>query len=417
MEYIVSLFNPRKIYFLEFIILMAFMTSLTALSTNAMMPALPQIGDYLSVSDANDQQLIVSILFLGMAVGMMFYGPLSDSVGRKPPIYAGVLIFGAGCLVSLSANDLTVMLVGRFIQGVGLAAFRSICLAMVRDQYKGDVMSRVMSFIMGIYIFVPAIAPTVGQAIVYFSNWKMIFVLFLSLAAIVLFWFFIRQPETLTQDRKKPFTFKGLGHGITEIFTHPVALGYTIASGFILTPFLAYISTSQQVFQQQYELAELYPLFFAILSLSVGLASFLNAKLVIKYGMLTMALSSVKLMIAVSIIMAGISYFLAGHPPLWLLMSYFSITLFCVGILFGNLNALAMEPLGHIAGLGAAVVGSLSNFISIPFAIVIGKAYNNAVTPIILGFAVFASLTLFVIYLVRRWQSSESFVATEEAKV
>ncbi|WP_196160744.1 multidrug effflux MFS transporter [Reinekea sp. G2M2-21] len=402
--------KPKKIAFLEFVTLMALMTSLTALSTNAMLPALPAIGNYLSVANANDLQLIVSFLFLGMAVGMIFYGPLSDSVGRKPPIYAGISIYIVGCLISLLATDLDLMLVGRFVQGFGLAAFRTLCLAMVRDQYKGDVMSRVMSFIMGVYIFVPAIAPTIGQAIVHFIDWHVVFLFFVALSLTVLIWITLRQPETLAKENKKPLTFATLASGLKDILTNPVALGYTIASGFVLSPFLAYMSTSQQVFQELYGLGPLYPAVFAVLSLSVGLASFLNAKLVMKFGMLRMALASVTVMVVVAAVVLWIAYFINGLVPFWLTMLYFPITLFCVGILFGNLNSLAMQPLGHIAGLGAAFVGSISNFISIPFAIIIGKAYANNVTPIVGGFLVFGLLTLGIIIWVNRW--SQSSVAT-----
>lgn len=390
-----------SIGFNEFIALMALMMSLVALSIDAMLPALPEIGMQLKVVDANNNQLIVSSVFLGLAIGQLFYGPISDSFGRKIPVYIGLVLFTLGCLISLNAHNLEVMLVGRFLQGLGVAATRTISMAIVRDQFGGDEMARVMSFIMAVFIIVPAIAPAVGQGILLIANWQMIFVLFIVLSVITLLWFGWRQPETLVLEKRRAFTFSLFKTGLKEVVTHPVAMGYTIAAGFIFTPFIAYLSTSQQVFQEQYQLGELYPLFFAVLALAIGLASFLNGRLVTRYGMIAMATKAIRVMSIVSIGMMGLAYIWNGHPPFWLLMVYFAITLFCVGIMFGNMNALAMEPLGHIAGLGAAVIGSLSSLIAIPFAVFIGKSYNGTITPLIMGFALFSVLAMLTIRWVR----------------
>jgi DHA1 family bicyclomycin/chloramphenicol resistance-like MFS transporter len=156
-----------KLRFGEFVVLMALMTSLVALSIDAMLPALPQIGADLGVQRSNDNQLVVSLLFLGLGVGQLIYGPLSDSTGRKPAIYGGFGLFMVGCLLALFASNFPMMLAGRVLQGVGVAGPRIVGIALVRDQYGGRAMAQVMSFVMSVFILVPVVAPALGQAILW----------------------------------------------------------------------------------------------------------------------------------------------------------------------------------------------------------------------------------------------------------
>ena len=192
--------------FVEFVIIISLMMSLTALSIDAMLPALPQIGSDLAVQNTNNRQLVVSVLFLGMALGQLFFGPLSDKTGRKPPIFAGYAIYIAGALLSVFAANFPVMIVGRLLQGFGISAPRAVTLALVRDLYEGPAMARVMSFVMTIFILIPMIAPTLGQAILLFSGWRSIFGGFVLMALLSLLWFGLRIPETLAPEHRAPFT-------------------------------------------------------------------------------------------------------------------------------------------------------------------------------------------------------------------
>jgi DHA1 family bicyclomycin/chloramphenicol resistance-like MFS transporter len=368
----------------EFVALMALTISLVALSIDAVLPALPAIGRDLGVQRANDNQLVVSLLFLGMAVGQVVYGPLSDRTGRKPAIYAGFGLFVTGCLLCLLATSFPMMLVGRVLQGAGAAGPRIVTIALIRDQYEGRAMARVMSFVMAVFILVPVIAPTLGQAILIVAHWRA----YLALALIASIWLALRQPETLAPNRRIPFTLARIGLAVREIFSNRMALGYIIAIGLIFGAFLGYLSTAQQMFQVQYGLGRQFPLYFATLALALGGASLLNARLVMRYGMRPLSLGAALTIGGLSIVFWTIAYTLAGQPPLWALMIYFLMSFFCVGLLFGNLNALAMEPLGHIAGVGAAVVGSLSTFISLPLGTLIGQSYNGTVLPLVGGFAI-----------------------------
>ncbi len=385
--------------FVEFVIIVSMMISLTALSIDAMLPALPQIGSELGVTNPNDRQLVIAIIFLGSALGQLFFGPLSDKTGRKPAIYAGYSLFITGSLVSVFSINFPMMLLGRILQGLGLSAPQAVTMALVRDQFEGRKMARVMSFSMTVFILVPMIAPTIGQGILSIAGWRSIFSSFLLFALITLIWFALRIPETLAPENRAPFSLKRILGSIREILKIRPALGYALAAGLIHGIFLGYLNSSQQIFQEQYALGELFPIYFATISLSLGMASFLNARLVMRFGMLKLVRWALGIVFGLAVIFLGISIVLAGQPPLWILTAYLMASFFCTGILFGNINALAMQPLGRLAGIGAAVVGSLSTLISMLLGTLIGHSYDGTALPLVVGITILAGISNFVI----RW--------------
>jgi MFS transporter, DHA1 family, multidrug resistance protein len=391
--------SKSNIGFGEFVALMAMMMSLTALAIDAMLPALTIIGVDLGVSIPNDNQLIISTLFLGLAIGQLFYGPLSDNIGRKPAVYIGFVFFGIGCILSLFSNNLTLMLIGRCFQGIGLAGPRVVSVALIRDLYKGERMAQVMSFVMAVFIAVPAIAPALGQGVLNIADWRMIFVLLLVLGVVTFIWFSQRQQETLIKENRIPFTFSNLKNALKEVCTIRATIFYTLAAGFISSAFVGFLNSSQQIFQIQFGLADQFPIYFAIIALSVGAASFVNGKLVIRFGMRKMVTVGVVSIVIISILFYGIINTVLMEPSLLAFMIYLCSTVFFIGILFGNLNSMAMEPLGHIAGIGAAIVGSVSTFISVPFGTFIGMQYDGTVKPLVIGFLVFGVLTACSIFL------------------
>jgi DHA1 family bicyclomycin/chloramphenicol resistance-like MFS transporter len=387
----------------EFVVLVSLMMSLTALSIDAMLPALAQIGTDLQVANANDRQLVLSMIFLGLSLGQLIFGPLSDKTGRKPAIYAGYAFYIGGAILSALAVSFPMMLIGRFLQGAGASAPRAVILALVRDRYEGRAMARVMSFTMTVFILVPMIAPSLGQAILLFSGWRSIFISFVVMALITLIWFAIRMPETLAPENRAPFSLRRIVDATLEIIKIRTALGYTISAGLISGAFIGYLNSSQQIFQEQYALGEFFPLIFAIISLSVGVASFLNTRLVMRFGMRFLVWWSLIIIFGLSLAALGFSMLTAGQPALWVLMGYILITFFFIGILFGNQNSLAMEPLGHLAGIGAAIVGSLSTLISMLLGTWIGQSYNGTVLPLIIGLVALSGISLFVV----RWAHSK----------
>ena len=394
--------HESKPRFVEFVALMAMLMSLVALSIDAMLPALGEIGRDLGVERDNDVQLIVSLIFLGIAVGQLAYGPLSDSIGRKPALLAGLGLYMVGCLLSLFSQSFSVMLAGRLMQGLGVAGPRIVAVALIRDQYEGRRMARVMSFVMAIFVIVPIVAPALGQGILLIASWRAIFGVFLAMAVAVSFWFTTRQPETLPLERRIPLAPARVVSGFREVLTNRTALGYTITAGLVFGSFIGYLSTAQQIFQVQYGLGKLFPLYFALLSIALGAASLVNARLVMRYGMKPLSRWALTVMGLLSMGFFVVSYLAAGHPPLWALVAYLLVVFFCEGILYGNMNALAMEPLGHIAGVGAAVVGALSLLISIAGGTLIGQAYSGTILPLVAGFGALG----FAALVTMRWTES-----------
>jgi DHA1 family bicyclomycin/chloramphenicol resistance-like MFS transporter len=377
----------------EFVALMATFMSLVALSIDAMLPALGEIGRELGAEHPN---LVVSVMFLGMAAGQLLYGPLSDSVGRKPALLAGLALYAAGCVVSLFSQSFPVMLGGRLVQGLGAAGPRIVSITLIRDRYEGRRMARVMSFAMAVFIAVPMVAPALGQAILLVASWRAIFVAFLSIAAVTSVWFTLRQGETLPPARRIPFTLSRVVGGLREVLATRTAVGYAITAGLVLGASVGYLSTAQQVFQEQYGLGRLFPLYFALLAAALGTASLLNAHLVMRFGMRTLARGALLAVAGLSVTFFPIAYASSGHPPLWSLVAYLFGAFLFQGTLFGNLTALAMKPLGHLAGMGAAVVGALSTLISALGGIAIGRATHGTVLPIVAGFGGLALAALAV---------------------
>ena len=383
----------------EFVALVALLSSLMALAIDAMLPALPVIGHDLGVSNPNTPQLIISTVFLGMLIGQVLFGPLSDSVGRKPLIYWGLGLFMLGSLVSMFSQSFGMMLFGRVLQGIGVAAPRVVTMALVRDCYSGREMAQIMSFTMIVFIMVPAIAPSLGQGILWVADWRMIFGSFIFLSAPMLIWFWLRMPETWPPEKRRAFTWQEQWTATKIVCSNRLVMGYSIVTGLVFAAFLGYLNSVQQILQEQYGLGEQFPLYFAALALSIGGASIVNAKLVMKLGMRLLSAHALQIVSALSAVFLVIVLLQQGQPPLWLFMLYCLIAFFSVGLLFGNLNALAMETIGDYAGIGASIIGVLSSAVAIPLGVVIGQAYNNTVIPIVLGFLILTVLALFL----QRW--------------
>ena len=394
--------DQKQPEFAEFVVLTAFIISLVALSIDAMLPALPDIAVELKFDNLNDSHFIISMLFVGMGFGQLIFGPLSDTTGRKPAIIGGIVIFAFGSAMAYFADSMSDMMTGRFLQGLGAAGPRIVSVALVRDRFQGRQMARVMSFVMTIFILVPVFAPALGQLILNISHWRSIFAMFLLMSLSILIWFGIRQPETLAPQNRIRFSLNQIIRDTRIIVAIPVTSGYTLTMGFLFGAFLGYLSSAQQIFQTQYQLGQLFAVYFGVLAASIGVAALLNAKLVMRYGMRRLCFIAMFAIALISTPFLGLVMVYGGHPPLALLMAYLVTVFFFLGILFGNLNALSMEPLGHIAGLGSALVGSVSTLISVVLGVVIAGAYDGTVLPLVSGMAVLSIVCLITMYLTER---------------
>ena len=385
---------------IEFIAIMASLMAIVALSIDALLPALPDIATDFGITDASKNQLLVTMIFLGLGFGQLIFGPLSDSFGRKPIIYIGFILFVIASILCVTTGSFEWMLLGRVVQGVGLAAPRTISIAMVRDSYHGDYMAKVMSFVVMIFILVPVIAPTLGQFLITFYNWHSIFYVNLIFGIIVMFWFWKRQPETHLKAKRTKLTPQLFNEGAKEFFRHKDAVIYTIISGLITGSFMVYLSTSQQIFEYQYNLAELFPYIFASLAISVGFSTFINSTLVLRFGMRRIAFTAAVCYCIISILYVLI--FSSGiNPDLFVLVIFFALQFTAIGFLFGNLRSLAMEPIGHIAGVGAALNGFFSTIMAVPIAGFIGGFVTESVLPLFIGFSICGCLSVLLFLVVK----------------
>lgn len=378
--------------FKEFVALMALCMSLVALAIDAMLPALSVIAVDLAVAEGNDRQLVLSLLFFGLAIGQLFYGALSDSLGRRGPIFFGCSIFVIGSVLAAIADSYLLLLIGRFLQGLGAAAPRILTIAIIRDHCAGREMARVMSLVLTVFILVPIIAPGIGQIILILSGWREIFVALVMLCVAVMIWFYYRQPETLAIAARREFRLSLIWQATLEICGNRAALLYTIVGGMVFGAFIGFLNSCQQILQELYALDAKFPLYFAALALTIGIASLVNAKLVVKLGMRYLCKQALISIVIVSAAFLLVCFSLT--PSLWMVMTYLIVVFFATGILFGNLNSLAMQPLGHIAGMASSFIGSVTTFISLLLGYVIGVLYNATVIPMVSGFAILSLLSL-----------------------
>ncbi len=404
-NYFCAMFRKRLPQ-LEFVLLMASLMSIVALGIDAILPALDVIGSAVGSTDPVKNQQIIIMIFLGLGIGPLIFGPISDSWGRKPTVIISFLFFIMASLICLYAQNMTVLLLGRVFQGIALSAPRTISIAMVRDVYSGNFMARIMSFITSIFIFIPIIAPTLGKWILDGYNWQAIFYFQLVFAIIICFWFWRRQPETLAEENRITFSSHLFKDGMIELLKYKRTMGFTVISGLITGSFLVYLSTAQQVFEDQYGLKEEFPYIFAGLALSIGLATFLNGTLVLKFGMEKLITVSLWGYLGISLLYLVI-YYNAGNPPVSYLFLFFALQFFAVAFLFGNLRAIAMEPIGHIAGIGAAITGFISTLMSVPISTYIGGFVKDSAMPLFIGFSICALLAMAILYYLKIWVKEE----------
>jgi DHA1 family bicyclomycin/chloramphenicol resistance-like MFS transporter len=379
--------TARQSTTVEFIVLAALLNAMVAMSIDTMLPAIGRIATDLGAAHANDRQLIITIFFAGMMAGTLVYGPLSDATGRKPAIFAGLAFYAMGALLCLFSHDFTTMLVGRTLQGFGASGPRTVSIAMVRDGNSGAAMARVMSFVMSVFMLVPIMAPSIGQAVLLVASWRAIFAGFLVMALVSTLWLAYRQRETLPPERRSRLALGALFRDSATFFRHPVSLGYTLAVGCIFGSFICYLGISQQVFAEQYDQGAYFGVWFGVFAVAIAFAMILNGRMVVGFGMRRLSKWAVRAAIVLSFSFLGISLAFGGHPPLALLGLWLFATFFCCGILFANFNALALEPMGDIAGLAAALSSALSTGIAEVTGSWFGRLYDATVIPLIAAYA------------------------------
>lgn len=370
----------------EFVCMMGLMFATIAFSIDAMLPALPDIVDSLTPDDPNRAQLIITSFLLGMGLGTMLAGPLSDALGRKTVIVIGAGLYMAGALMAYFAQSLEWILLARVLQGLGAAGPRVVSLAMARDLFVGRAMAQIVSYAMLVFTIVPAIAPLLGAWIIMGFGWRAIFLAFLAFSVISVGWLSLRQPETLAPADRRPLQIAPLWAGLRETLAHRQMQFSIIAQTCIFGGLFGSLSSIHQIFDYTYGLRESFPLWFSLIALLSAPTGPINGKMVIHTGMrplirVTMlAQAGLSLTLALAFLSGALGGAEFGVYVFW------NVTLFATaGFTIGNLNALALEPLGHIAGMASSVMGAISTIGGALAGAVIGQMFNGTPVPLFFG--------------------------------
>ncbi|HHB81072.1 MAG TPA: MFS transporter [Aliiroseovarius sp.] len=387
----------------EFIALMAMMSALVAFSIDAMLPALPAIATELSPLAVNQAQLVLGAFILGLGLGTMLSGPLSDSLGRRHVLISGVAIYLVGALWAAQATSLNALLAARLLQGLGASGPRVVTMAIARDLYKGAQMARIMSYVMIVFALVPAIAPLLGQTITGLWGWRSVFLAFMVFAALMASWFGLRQPETLPPESRRPLSAAKLLAALKEVFATPTSrlsiLVLTLASAMLFST----LTSVQQIFDMTYGRAQVFPLYFGAIAILASSSGFLNARLVERLGMRAMVRAMMTAQVGLSTAMILTSFVVSNQTLSFAIYLIWVFSLFFqAGLTFGNLNALALEPLGHIAGLASSVITSLQTIGAVLIAAPLGLAFDGTARPLALGVLVMASLAFWLTGRIKR---------------
>ncbi|MEM0949480.1 MAG: multidrug effflux MFS transporter [Pseudomonadota bacterium] len=371
----------------EFVALMAMLFATIAFSIDAMLPALPEIADDLTPAAPNRAQLIITSFVLGMGIGTLLTGPLSDAYGRKPVIIWGAVLYCIGAALAWRAQSLELVLAARVLQGIGAAGPRVVALAIIRDLYEGRRMAQLMSFVMMVFTLVPAMAPALGHLIIVGLGWRAIFASFILFSVISTFWLALRQPETLAPERRRAFRSGVLWQGIVEVVTHRQVMLVILALCFTFGALFGVLSSTQPVFDQTFGEAERFHWWFMLIALIAATGSILNARIVVALGMRRVAGFAYLAQCGLSVVMVA-ACLVAPWTETWVFVLYVGWTasvFFMVGLTVGNLNALAMVPMGHIAGMAASIIGSLATVLGVAIAVPMGQAFDGTPLPTAVG--------------------------------
>jgi MFS transporter, DHA1 family, multidrug resistance protein len=376
----------------EFIALAAALMSLNALAIDIMLPGLQQIGASLGVGDENARQYVITAYIVGFGAAQLIFGPLSDRFGRRAPLLLGLGIYVVAAFAAAFAPNFAVLLALRLIQGVGAAATRVIAVSAVRDSFGGRQMAEVMSLVFMVFMVIPVVAPGMGQLIMLFAEWHMIFVLMGLMALAITLWAGFRLPETLRTENRRPFTVASIAQGFGIVVTNRMSFWYTASTTVIFGALFGFINSAQQIYVGIYGVGAWFPVLFAAVAGLMAVASFLNARLVGRFGMRRLSHGALLGFLAVTTL--GFVLSLLGPLPLWLYMAIYSVAMFQFAWIGSNFNAMAMEPLGHVAGIASSIQGFVTTLGGGIIGAIIGQAFDGTIVPFAAGYCLAAVIAL-----------------------
>ena len=381
--------------FFEFVVTIAIMTASIAMAIDSMLPALPNIGHSLGVTSNNDAQLVIGVFFLGFGASQIIFGSLSDAFGRRNILLGGLACYVVGMFAAAATGSFEMLLIMRFVQGIGGAAVRITTMAIVRDCFGGREMARVMSYVMIVFMIVPIVAPSVGQLIITYAHWNWIFILLGIVATILFVWALLRLKESLPPEERIPLSVGAVADGFKTVLTNRITCGYMIGLTMFTGVISAYVISVQQVFGEVYGLGDWLPIAFAATAGGIAVANFLNGMLVRTFGMRRISHAAMLLFTIVSAV--GFVAALGGTPSFAFSYALFSILLMMFAVIATNFTAISLEPMGNLAGTATAVTGFVSTTFGALLGGGVGQVFNGTVQPLFGGFALFGAVTVVMV--------------------
>ena len=389
--------------FTEFVAIIALMMAVTAISIDNLLPAFPAIEAQFSVPDPNRLQWLIYVYMIGFGFAQIVYGPVSDTLGRRPVLLASLAVYVLGCGLAMVAPSFGWLLAARIIQGIGAAGGRVLSVAIVRDRFAGREMASVMSLTMMVFLIVPMIAPALGGLMLALGSWIYVFVSMLVLAFWLIAWFSWRMPETLHPDYRRPLSLAATWDAVRTTLRTRIAIGYGTALGLLTGCIMGYVGSAQQVFDTGlYHLGPLFPLAFGLVAGAMGAATLINARIVRRLGMRALSHTGIVAFTLVALAQVGAGLAYHGHPPLILFLSILAANQFLMSFALSNFNTLALEPLGAIAGTASSFLGFYTTMLGAFSGFVIGQSFDGTVLPVGIGYATLGGLALLVVLWTER---------------
>ena len=384
-------------YFYEFVGFIAACMALNALSIDIMLPALPDLTADFGLQDPNRSQAVIAVYLVGMGLSQLFYGPLSDRFGRRPVLIGGLALFSLAGLLSAFTQGFPMLLVARFVQGVGAGAPRVVAFSLARDSYSGPQLGRVLSLAVMLFMAAPILAPSLGQLILLVAPWRWVFGALVLGGGILLAWTLLRLEETLPVERRRSISPAAVLDSFRITITTRAAVGYTLALGLVMGSQMGFVISAQRIFMDIFDTGGSFTLLFALVALAMSVAAFTNSRLVLRFGMRHLVVVGLGALILLNT--AHLALVWLGTESLTVFMLMQSGSMFIFGFLGANLNTLAIEPLGHVAGTGSSTIGFFTTVCGALLGFGIGQLFDGTVVPLTLAYVVLGLTALTVVVL------------------
>lgn len=386
--------------FKQFVAFIAAVMATNALAIDAMLPALPEIADSFGLPDVLQTQWVLTAYLLGFGAAQIVYGTLSDRYGRKPVLLFGLSLYVLAAVGTYFAPTFGLMIAARIVQGIGAAATRVLAVSIVRDCYAGRRMAQVMSLAMIVFLAVPVLAPSVGQIIILVAPWRWVFGVLALFGSLVLLWTVSRLPETLHPEDRRPISLDNILHAFRTVLSNRVAVGYMLAMTVVLGGLFGFLNSAQPIFAQAFGVPHLFTTIFAGIAMSMAFASLTNARLVGHIG--SRRISHAALLGFIALAMLHVLVGSLGGESLWSFVLVQAAMMFCFGLVAPNFNAMAMEPMGHVAGTASSVMGFVSTVGAALLGFWLGQRFDGSTVPLGQGMAGLGLVALVLVFIAER---------------